>query len=225
MMCLVTDRRRLAGAAVPPLAAVRRCLAAQARFAAEAGVDLLQVRESDLSAADLAWIVRDIIAATRGTPTRVVVNDRADVAIACGAAGVHLRADSAGVAAVRRLAPRGFVVGRSVHSIEAALAANDADYLIAGTVFASVSKPGRTDMLGVDGLTAIVRSVPIPVLAIGGVAESNVDEIGRTGAAGFAAIGAFIRHAGAPPDSCGAAPLDAIVRRMRRSFDSVKTAS
>src|SRR5437899_11261308 len=97
-ICLVTDRRRLVPASTPDHEA-RRCLLAQLRHAVHAGVDLIQIRERDLDAAALAVLVRDVLAAARGTPTRVVVNDRLDVALACGADGVHLRSDSISVAA------------------------------------------------------------------------------------------------------------------------------
>jgi len=101
MLCLVTDRRRLAGVDASPGEA-RRCLIEQTRYAAAAGVDLIQVRERDLEAADLARLVTDLLDAARGMPTRIVVNDRMDVALACGADGVHLRADSLDVADARR---------------------------------------------------------------------------------------------------------------------------
>src|SRR4051812_50025654 len=110
MICLVTDRRRLAGAA---RGASRACLIAQARRAADAGVDLIQVREPDLEAGALAALVVDLLAATEGTSTRVVVNDRLDVALACGAAGVHLRGDSPPGGAARRAAPPGVPLGPS----------------------------------------------------------------------------------------------------------------
>jgi thiamine monophosphate synthase len=87
MICLVTDRRRLVADGAPP-GTGRRCLVAQVRRAADAGVDLVQVRERDLDAASLAALVVELLAVTRGTSTRVVVNDRIDVAIACGADGV-----------------------------------------------------------------------------------------------------------------------------------------
>src|SRR5213079_48399 len=114
-------------------------------------------------AAELADVVREDVAVTRGSSTRVIVNDRLDVAIACGADGVHLRGDSL--------------------AVEEALAAAGADYLIAGTVFPSASKP-RAALLGCDGLAAIARSVDVPVLAIGGITESRVDAVVQAGAAG-----------------------------------------
>src|SRR5215475_11409968 len=119
MICLVTDRRRLCADA--ETGAQRACLSAQVRYAVEAGVDLVQVRERDLEAANLAALVAECLAIAKGTRTRVVVNDRIDVALACGAHGVHLRGDSIPIHAARTLAPTGFLIGRSVHRLEEAL--------------------------------------------------------------------------------------------------------
>jgi thiamine-phosphate pyrophosphorylase len=220
MLCLVTDRRRLAGTDVP-FDRARACLTAQARHAAEAGVDLVQVRERDLPAVELAAIVRDIAAVVRGTRTRVLVNDRLDVALACEADGVQLRGDSLAVDAARRLAPPGFVIGRSVHSVEDAKASANADFLIAGTVFQTVSKDESAPLLGVEGLQAIACAVPIPVLAIGGVSEVWVERIAQAGAAGCAAIGLFMSgHGRSAGECCRAIPLQDVVERVRQRFDN-----
>lgn len=200
-ICLVTDRRR-----TDP--------ARQARDAAAAGIDLIQVRERDLDGGALAALVRGVVDATRGTRTKVVVNDRLDVALACGADGVHLRADSMTVAAARVIAPPGFLIGRSVHSPEEARAAADADYVIAGTVFPTTSKPGQAEFLGEQGLAALVGVARPPVLAIGGVSLDTVAAIARAGAAGVAAIGLFA------PDR----PVAPTVAALRARFDSAKTA-
>ena len=134
-----------------------------------AGIDFVQIRERDLEAGDLAALVSDVVALARGTRTRVLVNDRVDVAMASGAAGVHLRADSVPAAAVRATAPRSFVVGQSVHSAaEATLVAPAVDYLVAGTVWPSAGKPSGHPVLGIDGSSAIVRAVSARS-AIGGV--------------------------------------------------------
>src|SRR5262249_25009457 len=155
----------------------RSCLLAQARLAAEGGVDLIQVRERDLEAAALAALVSDLLAITRGTPTRIIVNDRLDVALAAGADGVHLRADSIAIAAARRLAPAGFLIGRSVHSVEEAAQSGDADYVVDGTVFPTPSKDASHRLLGIDGLRRLVASTPVPVLAIGGVTAERCDVV------------------------------------------------
>jgi thiamine-phosphate diphosphorylase len=203
IVCLVTDRHR-----ADPVE--------QARAASAAGIDLIQVRERDLDARPLAALVTRVLEAAQGSPrTRVVVNDRLDVALACGAHGVHLRADSIPPAAARRIAPEGFVVGRSVHDAAEALRAGQADYLLAGTVFPTASKPSATSWLGVEGLRAIVRAVPVPVLAIGGVTLDRMDEIARAGAAGIAAIGLF----------CTPEGFASINDSVRFRFDSLKHGS
>jgi thiamine-phosphate diphosphorylase len=223
MICLVTDRRRLcADAAAGPQGA---CLAAQVRHAVAAGVDLVQVRESDLEAGVLASLVTEFLSIAKGTPTRIIVNDRIDVALACGAHGVHLRGDSIPVHAARQIAPAGFLIGRSVHRVEEAVAAGDADYLIAGTVFPSPSKGPGALLLGIDGLTAIARAIHRPVLAIGGISDARLGAVASAGAAGIAAIGLFMAtddaHAGG---GCRATPIDQIVTRARARFDTPGTA-
>jgi thiamine-phosphate diphosphorylase len=203
IVCVVTDRR-----GADPVE--------QARRAADAGIDLIQVRERDLDAAPLAGMVRAMMDAVAGSATRVVVNDRVDVALACGAHGVHLRADSIPPAKARMLAPAGFLIGRSVHdAVEAAQCAADVDYLIAGTVFPSGSKPEGHVLLGLAGLRSIVRAVRVPVLAIGGVTVEKFAEVAASGARGVAAIGLFR----------GGMPAPAVVADWRATFDSAARVS
>ena len=191
VLCLVTDRRRLCPETVA-FEAARRRLIDQAKWAVTSNVDLSQVRERDLETADLARLVSDLVRVTRGSGTRVVVNDRLDVALACGADGVHLRHDSVRAETVRTIAPAGFLVGRSVHGLAEAEGAGPVDYLIAGTVFPTPSKPAATPILGLDGLADVVQAVAVPVLAIGGITRERLDEVAATGAAGAAGIGLFI---------------------------------
>jgi thiamine-phosphate diphosphorylase len=189
-LCLVTDRRAAApGARTRP--AELRALRTQLDHAIDAGIDLIQIRERDLEAAALVSFVRDL---TRDAPatTRIVVNDRADVAVASGAAGAHLRSDGPSATRLREWAPAGWLIGRSVHAAEEAAAAQDADYLIFGTVFPSGSKPAGAKVAGLEGLRAACGASAQPVLAIGGVTPERVARCRRAGAAGVAAIGAFI---------------------------------
>ena len=216
----MTDRRRLWNGASP--ADMRHCLVRQARHAIDAGVDFVQVREPDLEAGALAALVSELVALARGTHSRIVVNERLDVALACGAAGVHLRAESVPAAAARSIAPPGFLVGRSVHAVgEAVAVAPEVDYLIAGTVFPSASKPGGP-LLGVAGLSAVARAVRVPVLAIGGATLDRMAELAAAGAAGVAAIGLFM---GPETAGCRAAPLDEMVRTARAMFDTSRSPS
>ncbi len=189
--CLVTDRRRLAGAGAS-FDHARRLLLAQLETAVNDGVDFIQVRERDLEAGQLAALVEAALSLVRGTTSRIVVNDRLDVAMACGADGVHLRADSIPTADARRIVPAGFLIGRSVHAPGEASAAEGSDYVIAGTVFPSRSKAAGAALLGIEGLRAIVRASRAPVLAIGGVTADRFDDVAAAGAAGVAGIGLFL---------------------------------
>lgn len=191
----------------------------------DAGVDVIQVRERDLDGRDLQAVVGDIVGLTRGGTTRVVVNERVDVALACGADGVHLRADAPPADVVRRMTPERFVVGRSVHSVMEAAGAGPVDYLIAGTLFPTRSKGRDTRLLGVQGLAEIVRAARVPVLGIGGVTVERAEEVAAAGAAGLAAIGLFMHETSENLAPCRAMPLGAVVGALRRRFDSVKTAS
>lgn len=171
---------------------------APARIAAavRAGVDIVQVRDAGLEAGPLLRLTRAAMAAAAGTAARVVVNDRLDVALAAGAAGVHLRGSGFGAVEVRRIAPAGFLVGRSVHAEEEALrldAEGACDYLLFGTVFRSASKPAGHPVAGVEALRRICGGVRTPVLAIGGVTIANAPAVRAAGAGGAAAIGLF-RH-------------------------------
>ena len=189
----------------------------QARDAVASSVELIHIRERDLEGRPLAALVREVLRITRGTSTRVVVNDRLDVALACAADGVHLRGDSMPPRRVRTMTPAGFLIGRSVHDVdEARRASSDVDYLIAGTVFETGSKPTTRPLLGAAGLAAIVEAVDVPVLAIGGIALDRLTTVARTGAAGVAAISLFA----AGGDAFGAAVAEA-----RRRFDSASHGS
>jgi thiamine-phosphate pyrophosphorylase len=216
LVCLVTDRRRLIDGDAP-FDITRAMLLRIAREAAAAGVDLIQVREPGLEAAQLTDLVAAIVAVTRGSPTLVVVNDRLDVALTSGAHGVHLRADSIPPRLARAIAPPGFVVGRSVHHLEEAREqASAVDYLIAGTVFPTSSKPSAGPLLGQRGLREIATAVDAPVIAIGGLTLDRMHEAAAAGAAGIAGIRLFLP---------GGMPLARVVDAARAEFDSVKAAS
>ena len=183
----VTDRRRFG---LTPDALVEKAVAAVRR-----GADVIQIRERDLSDRVLVDVVRRVTAAVRDSATRVLVNDRIDVALAAGAAGVHLRGDSPPAARVRAMVPPGFVIGRSVHSaeeIDAAIAGGGCDYLMFGTVFVSDGKPAGHRVAGLAALADACRRSPLPVIAIGGMTPEREADVARAGAAGLAAVGWFM---------------------------------
>jgi len=213
---LISDRRRLAGAETP-WTEQRRCLLRQVRFAVEAGVDVVQIRERDLEAGELFSVTEAAVSLAAGSRTKIIVNDRVDVALAARAHGVHLREDSMPPAAVRRLAPSPFVIGRSVHDADAAAAlGSGVDYLIAGSVWSTASKLPGHPLLGPEGLARVIQHASVPVVAIGGITVDGARLLAALGAAGVAAIGLFIA-APASSDSdpgCGAAPVHELARRI-----------
>lgn len=174
---------------------------------------MIQLRERHLESSALFELASEILELTHGSPTRLVVNDRLDVALACAAHGVHLRGDSLPASAVRAIAPPPFQIGRSVHSPDEAAAAGEVDYLIAGTVWPTPSKSGERAWLGLSGLRAIVSASVAPVLAIGGVTLERAREARACGAAGVAAIGLFAAADG-EGRSCSAKPLHDIVAAL-----------
>jgi thiamine-phosphate pyrophosphorylase len=217
MLCLVTDRRRLGRAIEAAEADWNEALQQQVEAAASAGIDYVQVREPDLEARDLIALVRSLAACTRSSRTRLVVNDRLDVALAAGADGVHLKERSILPAEARRIAPPGFVIGCSVHGVDAVAARKGADFLIAGTVLPTASKPS-VDYLSKDGLGRIVEAAAgQPVLGIGGLDVRSIPLLASTCAAGLAAVGAFIPATGEDL----AKFVQNRVTAMRLAFDSV----
>ena len=210
---LVTALNRLT-TADPRSAEARSCLVRQIHEAIHAGVDVVQIREPALDAGALTSIVLDAVDRARGTLTRIVVNDRLDVALACGAGGVHLKEDSVRTEAVRRIVPSGFLVGRSVHTVSEAQNAGPVDYLIAGTVWPTPSKPRDAHLLGTEGLATLVASVDVPVLAIGGVTHERLPLVAAAGAVGAAGIELFLGPESGP-EGCRAVPLAERVAALR----------
>jgi thiamine-phosphate pyrophosphorylase len=215
MICLVTDRRRLSAG---PEGLDR--LVDLAAAAVAAGIDIVHVRERDLDARPLAALVSRIVAAAEGSRTKVLVNDRADVAVAAGAHGVHLRGDSITAPAVRSLLGRDAIVGRSVHNaVEAAEVshAGAVDYLVFGTLYRTLSKDDGHPEASLDDLSAVCKAAQAtPVLAIGGITVQRAGDVARAGAAGVAGIGLFVPPAGIPVDR----HLETVAHALRHAFDS-----
>ena len=195
-LCLVTDRRRLGSAVGARPEDYIDALRGQVSAAAAAGVDYIQVREPDLEARQLADLVRCLLKAVAGTPAKLLVNDRLDVALATEASGVQLKEQGIHPEAVRRIAPPGFLIGCSVHSPAYAAARRGADFLIAGTVLPTASKHAP-DYLNEDGLRRVVDAAAgQPVLGIGGLDIPSIPLLANSGASGMAAVGAFIPEQG-----------------------------
>ena len=159
-----------------------------ARRAIAAGVEMIQIREKDLPARELLELVCRIRDLAAGTPTRILVNDRLDIALAAEIDGVHLPANGLPPARVRPLVK---VLGVSTHNVQEAIDAERAhsDFIVFGPIF---DTPGKT-AVGVKALSEITSRVKIPVLAIGGITRENTAEALAAGAMGIAGIRVFQR--------------------------------
>lgn len=158
--------------------------------AARSGVPLVQIREKNLPARLVFELTRKAVAVA-GSETKILVNDRADVALAAGAHGVHLTAQSLPIAIVRKSFPRDFIVGVSAHALEEIAAARDegADFAAFSPIFATPSKAAFDAPQGLEKLRIVCEKLkPFPIVALGGIDENNYEPVLESGASGLAAI-------------------------------------
>ncbi|MDP3064950.1 MAG: thiamine phosphate synthase [Chloroflexota bacterium] len=183
-LCLVTDRSLRQ----------ERSLDEAVAQAVEGGVNMVQLREKDLPGGPLLELAARLRQRTRGRAL-LFVNERVDVALACGADGVQLGEQALPVMAARRLVPTGsgLLIGRSVHGAEGAAEAErqGADLLVAGSLFHTRSHPG-VEPLGLTLLARIAAQAGVPVLGIGGVTAANAAQAIEAGAQGVAVISAIL---------------------------------
>ena len=181
---VITDRAVMGS---DPVAAVAAAVAA--------GASAVELRERDLGARELYELACRMVAVCQRTGAKLLVNDRADIAAAAGASGVHLRADSMPPSEVRRAFPR-LLVGASVHSVAEARAAAEADFLLLGPIDDTPSKRVYGPPLGLATLSDVARAVATPVVAVGGVTPASVQALVAAGASGVAAIRAVWERPG-----------------------------
>lgn len=181
---LVTDRGLARG----------RPLAAIVREALAGGVTCVQLREKNLETREFLEEARALRAATRELSVPLIINDRAEIALAVGADGVHLGQRDLPLPAARKLGPPGWLIGVSAESVEDAIRAEreGADYVGVSPVFATPTKTDHAPPLGLEGLRAIRAAVKIPLVAIGGIQTGNARDVIRAGADGLAVVSAIL---------------------------------
>ncbi|NNE68149.1 MAG: thiamine phosphate synthase [Pyrinomonadaceae bacterium] len=164
------------------------------RKARNRGVSFVQIREKNLPARLIADLSSKAVEIVKGSETGILVNDRLDIALAVGAAGVHLTGESMRPADIRRFCPESLLIGVSTHSVEEVISAQDqkADYVFFGPVFDTPAKRKFGRPKGLDALKRVCNAVPdLPVIAVGGIDGARVGDVIEAGATGFAAIRYF----------------------------------
>jgi thiamine-phosphate pyrophosphorylase len=165
-----------------------------ARLAIEGGADVVQLRDKGCSVRELVAAGNRVREVTERTGALFIVNDRLDVALACGADGVHLGQDDLPVAAARAIAPSGFIIGVSAGSPDEARQAveDGADYLAASPVFFTAQKSDVETCCGLIGIRQIRAAANLPLIAVGGIGMGNVCDVIGAGADGVAVISAVV---------------------------------
>jgi len=165
-----------------------------AEAALEAGAPTLQVRLKSGTDGDRYRLAHAIAERCQAAAATCLINDRADLAVAVDADGVHVGADDLPVPVVRRIVGPGALVGGTARDPDTArrLVGEGASYLGVGPTFATTSKTGLPDPIGVAGVRAVVDAVDVPVIAIAGITADTVEAVMATGAWGVAVIGAVV---------------------------------
>jgi thiamine-phosphate pyrophosphorylase len=177
-----------------PRAAGARSLEDVVEEVLAAGATAIQLRDKVARSGELLPLARRLRDLCRSHGALFVVNDRLDLALACGADGVHVGQDDLPAAGIRPLCPPDFVIGVSAETRELAVQAeaDGADYIGCGPVWPTDSKADAGDAIGIAGVESVVRAVRIPVVGIGGITAERVTELLAAGAAGVAVIRAVI---------------------------------
>jgi thiamine-phosphate pyrophosphorylase len=158
---------------------------------AENNISVVQIREKKIPARLVFELTSEALKITQNSKTKILVNDRADIAFAAKADGVHLTSSSIPTAIVRQNFPKDFIIGVSTHSLETALKAKNegADFATFSPIFRTVSKAKYGEPQGLEKLKEVCESLkPFPIIALGGIDETNYESVLKNDASGFAAI-------------------------------------
>lgn len=169
-------------------------VAEQARGAARGGAAFVQLRDKTAPDDDLAALIRQLLPEMAALGARLIVNDRVEVALATGAHGVHIGQGDGDGAAIRQRMPPGMILGLSIETVaQTRLIPPGVDYIGAGPVRATPTKPDHATPIGFDGLAQIVAATGLPTYAIGGLKPGDAGAVRITGAIGMAVVSAVTR--------------------------------
>ena len=185
---------------------------AQIESALKGGITCLQLREKHLPSGEFLAEAREVKKLCAKYDVPLIINDNTEIALSCGADGVHIGQDDGSVAEVRKMAGNRLVVGVSAHNVGEAMAAEKAgaDYLGSGAVFGSATK-SNVRVLPLETLKNICSGVKIPVVAIGGINETNMISLAGTGINGVAVISAVF----------GAQDVESKCRELKRLSEKI----
>ena len=185
-----------------------------ARLAVAGGVTMVQLRDKDASPRQMIKTGRALKEALAGTGVPLIVNDDLEAAIAIGADGLHVGQDDIDARAARRLIGQDMILGVSVETEALAAAVDPAvvDYVGAGPVFATQTKPGHKPPVGLDGLARLIAASALPAVAIGGLKTGHVEAVLKAGARGLAVVSAIC---GQPGPQAAARQLSEAIRKAR----------
>jgi thiamine-phosphate pyrophosphorylase len=183
----------------------RSTLVERVAAAVRGGATSVQVRLKGATAREVVEIARAIV---RKVPVPVIVNDRADIAMAAGAAGVHLGETDLPVSAIRRFVPENFIIGASLGGDAELANARDADYVGIGPLFATESKGDAGKAIGIEGFRKLAQLSGRPAVAVGGLSAERAVQAMAAGAAGIAVVNAIFRAS--DPESAARAIAGAI---------------
>ena len=170
------------------------CVAEQARAAARGGAAWVQLRDKTALDGDLAALVRRLLPELAALGTLLIVNDRIEVALATGADGLHIGQGDGDAAELRRRMPPGMILGLSIETVaQARLIPPGVDYIGAGPVRATSTKPDHATPIGFERLAQIVAAAALPTFAIGGLKPGDAGAVRATGAIGMAVVSAVTR--------------------------------
>lgn len=176
----------------------RPTLVARAAAAVRGGATSIQLRLKNADPREVVDIARELVLAV---PVPVIVNDRADIALAAGAAGVHVGEGDLPVFAIRRFAPPSFIIGASLGAERELENAKDADYVGVGPVFSTGSKSDAGAAIGIEGFKRLAGLCELPAVGIGGITVASAPQLLAAGAVGIAVINAIFRNAASDPES------------------------